>query len=227
MCSCSGRGLGSRIRRVAWVGVRALFAGGEGVGRRPTSGIAQAPPARHVTAEMRCGLIQLACDEPDKLFTPFRNNRTRKALATTLKLRARVEVSRRSTHSECGRSQAQAGVVRARTRRVSAVVGVRGSGLVQVAGRERAFAQLASTSSTSSRLTSSDSSCPVTETLRRTSVPQFLSPLEVRSQSTLIRHRTANQEPKRNSKTTAPAVRSLIRQKRWRPAMPANFIFGK
>ena len=157
--------------------------------------------------------------------------------ATTARIGARdgVEASgksggepqRSSAYSECDRSQAQAGVVRALTRRASAVVGARGGGLIQVAGRERAFAQLASTSSTSSRLTSSDSSCPVTETLRRTSDLQYSSPLEVRSQSTLIRHRTANQEPKRNSKTTAPAVRSLTRQKRWRPAIPANFIFGK
>lgn len=74
--------------------VCALFASGRGVGRRPTSGIAQGPPARHITAEMRCGLIQLACDEPDKLLTPFRNNCARKALATALKLRAKVDVSR-------------------------------------------------------------------------------------------------------------------------------------
>ncbi len=51
---------------------------------------------RRITAETRCDVIQLACDEPDKLLTPFRDTWTQKALAMALKLRTKVEISRSS-----------------------------------------------------------------------------------------------------------------------------------
>jgi len=46
--------------------------------------------------EVRCEVIQLACDEPDKLLTPFRDTWTQQALAEVLKLRRGVEISRSS-----------------------------------------------------------------------------------------------------------------------------------
>lgn len=51
---------------------------------------------RRITAETRCDVIQLACDAPDKLLTPFRDTWTQAALAVAVKLRTKVEISRSS-----------------------------------------------------------------------------------------------------------------------------------
>lgn len=51
---------------------------------------------RRISAETRCDVIQLACDEPDKLFTPFRDTWTQAAIAVALKVKTGVKISRSS-----------------------------------------------------------------------------------------------------------------------------------
>lgn len=46
--------------------------------------------------ETRCHVIQMACDEPDKLLTPFRDTWTQQALADALRLRTKTSISRSS-----------------------------------------------------------------------------------------------------------------------------------
>ena len=52
-------------------------------------------PAR-IGPETRCKVIQLACDEPDKLLTPFRDTWTQQALADALRLSGGLGISRSS-----------------------------------------------------------------------------------------------------------------------------------
>lgn len=49
---------------------------------------------RTISAETRCAVIQLACDEPDKLLVPFRDTWTQQALARALWLKFKTRVSR-------------------------------------------------------------------------------------------------------------------------------------
>lgn len=51
---------------------------------------------RCIPPEVRCDVIQLACDEPDKLLVPFRDTWTQGALAEALRLTTRVTISRSS-----------------------------------------------------------------------------------------------------------------------------------
>lgn len=46
--------------------------------------------------QARCHVIQLACDRPDKLLTPFRETWTQQALADALRLRTGISISRSS-----------------------------------------------------------------------------------------------------------------------------------
>ena len=51
---------------------------------------------RVIVAETRCTVLQLACDKPDKLLTPFRDTWTQGALSMALTLRTGVAISRSS-----------------------------------------------------------------------------------------------------------------------------------
>ena len=51
---------------------------------------------RRIGPEVRCHVIQLACERPDKLYAPFRDVWTQESLATALRLRTKFEISRSS-----------------------------------------------------------------------------------------------------------------------------------